>query len=542
MKLQIRTRTKAIILSICFGLGLMMMACTGPEPVKEIPSFNLVSSKSEISSAESVSLTASVAADVIRVEFFRGVTKLGEDTEAPFTQVVPLTNADNGEVAFSAKAFDATGLVGTSKQVSVTVGIFLWAKEFDTEVSGNVGVGYPYGGATATNIAIDKDNNIFIAGICSGNFVGQKSAHFSVFLIKLDQKGEFLWVRQTGPANFPYFYDVQLDEQGNVYIAGQSYVPSETVYTYESLTKFDTNGVQLWHKKLESESILEFSINKFGNIYAIGYAVGTDGNFQKILSKSDLNGNRIWVKNIDTEEKSDLTDLELAEDGSIYILGNYLGESEPKLDGYEPKSSRGFAAKYDSGGIQLWSKDLISGSNQTVSSVKIDKDGNTYYLIHQRRTQGEDAHYSELIFKIDTNGNQSLIKKYNQVYSVENYEWEYQGVTYPGEIKKFLSVRDFLVDELGNITVLGTISWTDERIPLVEDDGFIEKVDQNGNSIWRSNFGQKYLQDSAVSIALDNEGTNYFVTGSNINRLYGVRSASSVRAFIRSFTSAGVQR
>jgi hypothetical protein len=405
-----------------------------------------------------------------------------------------------------------------------------------------LGVGYPYGGATATNIAIDKDNNIFIAGICSGNFVAQKSAHFSVFLIKLDQKGEFLWVRQTGPANFPYFYDMQLDEQGNVYIAGQSYVPSETVYTYESLTKFDTNGVQLWHKKLESESILEFSINKLGDIHAIGYAVGTDGNFQKILSKSDLNGNRIWVKNIDTEEKSDLTDLELAEDGSIYILGNYLGESEPKLDGYEPKSSRGFAAKYDSGGIKLWSKDLISGSNQTVSSVKIDKDGNTYYLIHQRRTQGGDAHYSELIFKIDTNGNQSLIKKYDQVYSVEKYEREYQGVIRSDEITKYLSVNDFVLDDSGNITVIGTISWDDGWILLNELNGFIEKIDQNGSSIWRSNFGKRYLREGVTSVVLDKEGKNYFVVGSNIVHLYGVRSASSVRVSIRSFTSSGLQR
>jgi Bacterial Ig domain len=138
MEFQIRTKTKSVILSMCFGLGLILIACTGPESVKEIPSFNLISSKAEISSAESISLTASVADGVTRVEFFRGTTKLGEDTQAPFTQVVPLTNADNGELAFSARAFDATGLVGASKQVSVTVGIFLWAKEFDTEVSGNL--------------------------------------------------------------------------------------------------------------------------------------------------------------------------------------------------------------------------------------------------------------------------------------------------------------------------------------------------------------------------------------------------------------------
>jgi hypothetical protein len=542
MEVHNRTKTKSIILSTCFGLGLMLVACTGPEPVKEIPTFNLVSSKVEVSSVESITLTASVAADVTRVEFFRGTARLGEDTEAPFTQVVPLTSTDNGEVGFSAKAFDASGLVGASKPVNVTVGIFLWAKEFDTEVSGNLGVGYPYGGASATEIAIDKDNNIYIAGICSGNFVGQKSAQFSVFLIKLDRKGELLWVRQTGPANFPYIYDIELDELGNIYIASQTYAPSATAFSYEFLTKFDTNGVQIWHKKLESGSILEFSINKLGNIYAVGYAVGTDGKFQKILSKSDLNGNRIWVKNIDTDEKSNLTDLELAEDGSVFISGNYLDESEPKLDGYEPKSTRGFAAKYDSGGMQIWSKVLSSGSNQFVSSVKTDSSGNAYYLIHQRRTQGKDANYFELIFKIDVNGNQSLIKKYDQVYSVEKYEREFQGVIRSDEIPKYLSVNDFILDDSGDITVIGTISWVDGWILLNEVNGFIEKIDQNGGFIWRSNFGRKYLQESPYSVAMDKEGKNYFVTGSNFVHLYGVRSASSVRAFIRSFTSSGIQR
>lgn len=74
-----------------------------------------------------VSGTITVAANaqdnvgVTRVEFFAGATLIDSDTSAPFSATWNTTNALNGSVTLSARAFDAAGNAATSAGVSVTV-------------------------------------------------------------------------------------------------------------------------------------------------------------------------------------------------------------------------------------------------------------------------------------------------------------------------------------------------------------------------------------------------------------------------------------
>jgi YD repeat-containing protein len=58
---------------------------------------------------------------VVKVEFFQGETKLGEDTTAPYEFV--WTNVPTGSYALSARATDNGGLTATSSQVNVTVAL-----------------------------------------------------------------------------------------------------------------------------------------------------------------------------------------------------------------------------------------------------------------------------------------------------------------------------------------------------------------------------------------------------------------------------------
>lgn len=88
------------------------------------PSVSLAASPSAVVAPGSTTLTATASdnAGVAKVEFFRGTTLIGTDTTAPFTQAVSFTPADIGNVAFTAKAYDAANNSTTSAAVSVTVG------------------------------------------------------------------------------------------------------------------------------------------------------------------------------------------------------------------------------------------------------------------------------------------------------------------------------------------------------------------------------------------------------------------------------------
>ncbi len=71
-----------------------------------------------------VSFTADAAdgdGSIAKVEFFNGVTKIGEDTTAPYQYDWSRTNADTGTFSLTAKATDNGGAVATSAAVSITI-------------------------------------------------------------------------------------------------------------------------------------------------------------------------------------------------------------------------------------------------------------------------------------------------------------------------------------------------------------------------------------------------------------------------------------
>lgn len=89
------------------------------------PTVSLVSSSASVTSASSITLTASASDNVgvTKVAFYRGDTKLSEDTSAPYEATVALSAADNGTLSFTAKAYDAASNVATSSAVTVSVNI-----------------------------------------------------------------------------------------------------------------------------------------------------------------------------------------------------------------------------------------------------------------------------------------------------------------------------------------------------------------------------------------------------------------------------------
>ena len=117
---------------------------TSSEPVNVLvdidvtaPTVSLESSTTNLTAAGSITLTATATDDkgVFRVEFYRGDAKLGEKTSSPYTWTLSLTDADNGVLALSAKAFDADNNVGTSNTVTATVDIDATAPTVSLEAS-----------------------------------------------------------------------------------------------------------------------------------------------------------------------------------------------------------------------------------------------------------------------------------------------------------------------------------------------------------------------------------------------------------------------
>ena len=117
-----------MVLTVLVGVGILVTACGdggGGDNDDTPPEVSLASSSQTVTTAGPITLSATASDDVgvVKVEFFRDGTSIGEDTAEPFEQAVNLTQADNGTLSFSAKAFDAAGNEAESNEVTVEVNI-----------------------------------------------------------------------------------------------------------------------------------------------------------------------------------------------------------------------------------------------------------------------------------------------------------------------------------------------------------------------------------------------------------------------------------
>lgn len=131
-----------------------------------------------------------------------------------------------------------------------------WVKSF-----GSTGEDYGRG------IGTDKAGNIYISGVFSGSVkfddktLNSMEGSKDLFLAKADASGKILWVRQIGGPGSDEGCEIEVDEQGNVYLSGE--FPHKASFGSKVLTskglrdvfvaKFDPQGNLVWIEQAEGD-------------------------------------------------------------------------------------------------------------------------------------------------------------------------------------------------------------------------------------------------------------------------------------------------
>jgi hypothetical protein len=113
----------------------------------------------------------------------------------------------------------------------------------------------------------DKNNNIIVGGTYSENFFLNKKYFKAVgrndcFITQIDNNGEVIWGKSYGGMADENIYTIDVDYQGNVYIAGRFFgSPSFGSYTLQSIGKSDVfiaklnrSGDVIWVRSVGSVS------------------------------------------------------------------------------------------------------------------------------------------------------------------------------------------------------------------------------------------------------------------------------------------------
>ena len=233
-------------------------------------------------------------------------------------------------------------------------------------------------------VAADGFGNVFMAGNFDGtvNLGGSpltSAGSGDVFLAKLDPGGNHLWSLSFGDSLPQWAASVVADESGSVFVTGSwggLIPPVESPGTVFTI-KFDSNGDQVWAQYIGAANFGSgvSDVDELGNVFVTGTAEAL-GFFSCFLAKLDPSGYLLWDESFANVDNQAYAKVAVDGAGNAILTGPFFGTVD---FGGGPLTSIGdsdmFVAKFDAGGIHLWSKQF-GGDSELGGSGAADGAGN----------------------------------------------------------------------------------------------------------------------------------------------------------------------
>lgn len=284
----------------------------------------------------------------------------------------------------------------------------VWTKQFGTSSFDTV-----YG------ITTDNNGNFYVSGTTEGSLAGTRQASFSdAFVAKYDSNGNQDWIRQFGTADINLSFDINVDDDSNVYLSGLTVKPAPGLATTDAwTTKYDSNGNRQWFSEFGSSDFDDcygVAVGGNGNVYASGFTIGNLGGqnaglYDAWVSKHDNSGNLQWVRQFGTENYEFSWDVAADSQGNSYSTGWTLGN----LGGQNAGSYDAFLAKYDNSGNQVWIEQFGTRGDDEAFGVEV-LDGNIFVTGYtDNNLEGRNAgDFDAWVAKYDSNGNRNWIQQF----------------------------------------------------------------------------------------------------------------------------------
>jgi uncharacterized delta-60 repeat protein len=355
--------------------------------------------------------------------------------------------------------------------------VFQWQKKYTSGGGFNV----------ANAMVADVAGNVYITGESIEDAAEPEWYEFST--VKFSSAGNLQWEkRYSGTSNSDnYPNDIKVDNAGNVYVAGESYLASGEINCVT--IKYSTTGTQRWAKRFSTDinswgnAVL---VDSSGNVFVGGGAEGnTSTDF--FVVKYSSTGNEQWYSNFNVSTLNDeLKSFTLDDVGNIYGTGY-------TVVGYTPSDF--ITAKLDNEGNSQWTA-VFHGTGNTYdegNAITDDNDGNIVV-----------SGFS----KMDTSQN-IVTQKYS---SAGNEIWTSK---YLGTRSTSYTIAKLIHDNVGNNYIFAT-KFKNEVIAY--PDFFLLKINSSGVEQWTKTYSRTNNSiETAKALAVDNTGNVYITGESKIN-------------------------
>jgi hypothetical protein len=275
-------------------------------------------------------------------------------------------------------------------------------------------------------IAIDKNDNVYLAGYTYDNLAGTSAGSSDAWVAKYDSNGDRIWIEQFGSSSSDFSNDIAIDNSGNLYLTGDTYGNLAGTNAGSSdawVAKYDSNGDRVWIEQFGSSSsdvFNDIAIDSNDNIYLTGTTTGdlagtnANSSYDAWVAKYSSNGDRIWIEQFGFSAWDFSDGIAIDSNDNIYLTGSTDGI----LAGNNLGFSDAWVAKYSSNGDRIWIKQFGSSSLDYSREIAIDSNDNIYLngftygdLAEKNIGGGEDV----WIAKYDLNGEQLGAKQFGSL-------------------------------------------------------------------------------------------------------------------------------
>lgn len=244
-----------------------------------------------------------------------------------------------------------------------------WTRQFGTPASDE-----------AFAIAVDANDNVYIAGYTDGAFEGEQSmGSRDAFVMKLNAAGKTAWVRQFGTLKIDEAHGISIDPTGDIVIAGSTWDAFDECVSAGMadlfLAKFDPTGDRYWVRQMGtaySDEAFGVATDTSGCMYVTGYTQGafygnkSSGAWDAFVMRFDDSGTALWIHQFGTGDIDIGRCVAIDRSGSCIVAGQTGG----KLDGNRyAGNGDAFLTKFDADGARAWTRVLGSAQRDDAFGV-----------------------------------------------------------------------------------------------------------------------------------------------------------------------------
>lgn len=257
-----------------------------------------------------------------------------------------------------------------------------------------------------------------------------------------------------------------------------------------------------------------------GNVYVVGLTAGAlsgevnAGNTDGIIRKYNSSGGLLWADQFGSAN-SDAAYAVAADASGAYVVGSVGGNLNGQIG---TGLSNAFITRYDANGNIVWTR-LVTRPLSFTNGYAVAADGSGIYIAGSTtgNVGGTNAGLQDVfVLKYDASG---LVA------------WTVQFGTAQDDLARAIAVNST------GVFVVGTTSGTlPGQTSAGLSDGFVRKLDGNGNTLWTQQFGTSSVELAEGASA---DSTGVYLGGSTGGALGGGFLGGTFDAYVRKYDNSG---